>query len=174
MPDPVPNPDLTTLATALAALRPLPDRLNRDPVMFEAGRQSVSRRSWAWATATGVLSAACLVLSGVLLFRSPPDPVIRIVYVPEAPPVAASNRPPALASTTAFVGVPAAEEATADWPVNSVRLRDQVLRFGVDAFPEITFPLAAPGQRTFSDWPADSTASPLFLRPLLRTPGDRS
>ena len=78
-------PQLQSLEAALAALVPRAERLDRDRLMFEAGRESVlksaSRGRWAWpalSTAMTALAGARLVL---LVHRPEPRVVERIVYV---------------------------------------------------------------------------------------------
>ncbi len=62
MPDRIPRDDLTDLEHRLAALRPTSDRLDRDRMLFEAGRASAraEARSRAWA-----LSAAASALVAI-------------------------------------------------------------------------------------------------------------
>ena len=67
------------LEAALGALRPSPAAVDRDSLMFEAGRRSVGgRRPVAWQVLSGALAAALLV--SVSLHRAPHE-VERVVYV---------------------------------------------------------------------------------------------
>jgi hypothetical protein len=76
-----PDQELTRLQAALQALVPRPANLDRDRVMYEAGRASVrSPRYWPLAALGASAVAACLV--AVLVLRSPPSRVVEIVRVP--------------------------------------------------------------------------------------------
>ncbi len=86
--------ELKLLEAQLAALRPRTDRLDRDRLMYLAGRESAlshgSRAQrlagraarWAWPSMTAALTAVSAVLA-VLLFTRPNVP--RIVVIPIAP-----------------------------------------------------------------------------------------
>lgn len=166
MPEPINDPELTALESSLSALRPLPDRLNRDQLMFEAGRLSARRRSWAWPAATGALAASCMILSGALVLRAPPAPAERIVYVPSPAPAAAPDRTAAPPAAAAVAGVPSTlEDEPAVNVANLLSQRGLVLRFGADALPDAT--LAPAGAEGFlADWPADTRARPKLQRTL--------
>ena len=67
------------LEAALGALRPLPAAIDRDRLMFEAGRRSAEgRRPVAWQVMSGALAAALLL--SISLHRAPRE-VERVVYV---------------------------------------------------------------------------------------------
>jgi hypothetical protein len=80
---------LTEFERALAALEPVPPALDRDRLLFEAGRRSARRRGWPWpAAALGLLAAA---LGGTLLLRPAPPVVVRVVRVPVVSPSGAPD-----------------------------------------------------------------------------------
>ena len=90
------DPELASLEAALAALRPAPDQIERDQLLFRAG-QAASRRHWLWPAATAMLALVVAVESGMLLwrptaperveYRQPPDMnSIEPEYVPQAAP----------------------------------------------------------------------------------------
>jgi hypothetical protein len=86
------TPGLSGLEGALQALVPRPAALDRDAVVFRAGRASVRRWPWACATAGSTAAAAAL---GVLLLARPVVPVERVVYLPApAPPGVNAQLPP--------------------------------------------------------------------------------
>ena len=67
------------LEAALGALRPSPPAIDRDRLMFEAGRRSIAvRRPVAWQVLSGALAAALLL--SLSLHRAPRE-VERVVYV---------------------------------------------------------------------------------------------
>jgi hypothetical protein len=74
----------------LAALRPRDDRLDRERLIFLAGRASVAGRwgrlsGWAWPASCAGMTAVAATLLVMLLAR--PEPPVRIVEVlVEAPP----------------------------------------------------------------------------------------
>jgi hypothetical protein len=80
--------DLKALEAALAALVPRGDRLQRDRLMFLAGRAAASRpgaavsRRWAWPAAFSAMTAVAASLLVMLVTRPGPQIVERIVEVP--------------------------------------------------------------------------------------------
>jgi hypothetical protein len=76
-----PDPQLAALEAALKTLTPLPGRIERDRLMFQAGQASVARRPWLWPGTTAVMTLLAAVFAGLLLHRpaphadSPPAPV---------------------------------------------------------------------------------------------------
>jgi hypothetical protein len=81
---------LTALESALHDLRPMPETLRRDVLMYRAGRASARR--WAWPTATALAAAAALILGITLLKQPAPQVVERVVYLP-APAETAPETP---------------------------------------------------------------------------------
>lgn len=86
-PDGHPSHDLQALEAALAALAPRSAAIDRDRLMYEAGRASVStvdasgHGRWAWPTAFSAMSAVAATLFLALMFR-PPLVVERVVQAP--------------------------------------------------------------------------------------------
>lgn len=109
------KPELAAIQAALAALTPQAAGLDRDRVMYLAGRaaacQPARRRAaaWLWPCAT----AASLMLAAVLGLRGP--------------------RPSEPAQVAAFAPSPYQPDAN-----TYLRLRELVLARGVDALPEPT------------------------------------
>jgi hypothetical protein len=124
--------DLTAFTRALANVPPHQGLLNRDALLFAAGRASARRGPFwpALAGTLGVLSAALLV---ILLVR--PASVVeveRIVYVPTpvgVEPIPTDPAPPAEDYPT-----PVESPATPVW-VGGSRLGQDVLHLGATAPP---------------------------------------
>jgi hypothetical protein len=117
---------------ALAALQPAPSSVDRDRVLFEAGRRAGRRTLWPVATGTAALAAATLAVA--LWLQATPRVVrdVRYVHVPTTAVAVASgtsaDRMPA--------GAPIPPPATYRLDGTSYgRLRQLVLADGVDAMP---------------------------------------
>ena len=97
--------DLKAFEARLAALKPRPDRLDRDALLFEAGQASAQvglPYRWAWPSAFGAMTTLAVVLLTVVLLRPEPQPVVQYVYVEHAAePVTIPDDPmPQLAEDT--------------------------------------------------------------------------
>jgi len=114
------------LEAALGTLQPTAPGIDRDRLLFRAGRASGRPAARRWQVATAVL-AACLAVS--LQVRPEPAETIRIVRVPreQLPRIqpAPSGRPPAVVAEGPRVS-PADPYA---------RLCEEVVRRGLDALP---------------------------------------
>ncbi len=127
------GPELSALADALRALAPAPAALDRDELLFRAGRSSAPRpRRWPWALATALASVTALGLGGALLFRPPAthtvERVVHVTVVREArapaPPEPAPPQPetaPAPLESSPTLG-----------PGRYRQMEDQLLRWGLD------------------------------------------
>ncbi len=145
MPEPI-DPGLNEVAAALAALRPNPPALDRDRLLFQAGRASAPR-PWLWRATTAASTSAAAVLAALLIFRPAPPAVEieRVVYVrdqpPPAPPPPQKDKPPPPAP-------PEAEPPPPPYPWQPAtpytRMEDRVLRWGLDGLAEPALPPAAP------------------------------
>jgi hypothetical protein len=135
------NPELAALEARLTALTPRPAGLDRDRLMFLAGRAAAAQTarrgwtSWLWPCAT----AASLALAVVLGLRGArPQPV-----GPQAADVAA-----------------AAPDTSRPGPNSYMELRARLLARGVDALPESSAsadpspaqPLRPMDRRHFEAW----------------------
>jgi hypothetical protein len=156
MSEPLRDPRLAGVEAALAGLKPVPGGLSRDALLFRAGQASV-RRGWAWPAATALLAVAVLGLTMALVVRPTPEPERIFVQVPveveraPAPPVAEPQTPPAPPPVAAAPEVRV--QPVAD---NYLRLRQQVLRHGVDSLPNLP--------------PAEAAARPTPIHELLGLP----
>ena len=145
-----PDPQLTALARALAGLAPASGAIDRDRLMFQAGRHSARRRGSHWLTLAFALAAVAL---GAGWLAWPPRE--RVVFVsvtvrePAAPavPVADKPRPPDEGPPPRVVQPPAAPQG------EYLRLWNLVLQSGVDALPKPP-PIVAPTQapRDLESW----------------------
>lgn len=137
MADPTPDPALTAFAAALAGAAPSPGALNRDRLLFAAGRASARpRRLWVWPAAAAAL-ALLAAGEGAWLWRRLPEVVERIVVVhmppgPEASPVTA--KPTLPEAPPGAEPEPGAIASARDWE-DGLRLRREVLQNGVAALP---------------------------------------
>ncbi len=95
--------ELNKLAEALAALTPRPAHLDRDGLLYEAGRRSV-RPSKFWPLATLVLGVIAFGLTVALVLR--PEPQIRWIQSVQPAAAPAADRPVAAPVTAVDSGVP--------------------------------------------------------------------
>ncbi len=128
------NPELEEVEALLGGLKPARVIVDRDRLMFKAGRGSACQRSrWVWP---GIAAALAVSLVGVLLHRPAPQQVERIVYVPAE--LAQPSVPPGPAISPAmptFEPRPAPVLPTIPNEGNYLQLRREVLEHGVDALP---------------------------------------
>jgi hypothetical protein len=135
------DPALTDLERALGALAPVPAALDRDRLLFEAGRRAARRRGWYWPGATAALALLAAGLGTALVLRAGPPPVERMVSIPAAQPTPSPD--------------PEEDPPFASRP-NYFRLREQLLTRGLEALP------VSP--------PAPPAGPPVTLENLLREP----
>jgi hypothetical protein len=156
------DPSLSAVERALAGLAPSAGALNRDALMFAAGRASAPR-GWGWPCAAGATLAAA-ALAVLLFFRPAPEPVVRYVPAPAAPQETAPSPPPAGDSL-------AQDEAPVSPPrpgMGYLTLRQQVERWGDAGLPST--PLADDGKPTES--PDAGSGSWLRRRQAVLNTGD--
>ncbi len=143
MPEPI-DPQLSEVAAALAALAPRPAALDRDRLLFRAGRASAPR-PWFWRLSAAASTTAAVVLASVLYMRPTAAPVERVVYVQVAP---APVKAPSPMEATVAPAAAAESEPPApsySWPTTAyTRLEDRLLRWGLDGLDEPMPPPAAP------------------------------
>jgi hypothetical protein len=145
MPDETPDTGLNAFTQALAAVAPHPGRLDRDALLFAAGRAAEARRGRVWKAFTTLLTLVCTGLCATLVFRPPTVvevPRVVVVSVPAAKPPAPAppdDNPPSLP----------AGSLQSDW-AEGMRQRESILRGGVAA---LTSPPPV--------WPALSERTPI-------------
>ena len=121
MSEPQPDPALASWEAELRRLAPRAGRLDRDAILFEAGRASAGSLR-VWQVTTAALSLAVVVLATLLGARLGPSGAGR-VPPPPAPAPAVEPEPSEAAPPPAF--------AARD------RLFDQVFHRGLDGLPEL-------------------------------------
>jgi hypothetical protein len=135
MPEESNNPELASVAAALASLAPSAGRLDRDQILFRAGQASAPRSRGPWPALCAALAAAAVVLGVFAVRQREPRTIERIVLVPKDVPVPripiARNEPAAPSSESANQG--------SDWPPPSplsyYRLEQVASRWGVEELP---------------------------------------
>jgi len=134
------DPELAGFERTLKSLSPAPAAMDRDVLMFQAGRASARRNGWRWPVATAVLASTAIVFAllwqqrpaVVIVDRPVPQIVERIVYKP------APEREP-----EPFTAVGNSPEPGPVVQTGYVRLRNDVLRWGMDALPHLPTAAAA-------------------------------
>jgi hypothetical protein len=128
MSQPDPAPELDALADELRRLAPTPPGLDRDALLFRAGRASAGR-GWLWPAATAVSSLTAAALGAALLLQPPPQTVVETIRVRvEAP---APSAPPGVEPYPVAAEAPAPD----DRPPH-LRLQEHLLRWGLDGLGE--------------------------------------
>jgi hypothetical protein len=176
MSEPRLDDNLGQLEAALKALAPVPARLQRDLVLFRAGQISARRLAWAWPGAAALLAVVAASLGMLLLVRpgpsASPRPIVVVLPQPDPgpkpgppvtvdPPVTAAPGSQGLANNLTFGRL----------PDGYLRLREEMLRWGVDALPlpaVPSSPAATPRPMTahdLFDWFPDNS-SPRSRGPL--------
>ncbi len=123
----LPN-ELKSVETALAGLAPEAGRLNRDRLLYEAGRAAAPRRA-GWPVATIMLAGLATILSLQLATR--PVPETRTVEVVRY--IGSNER----RSGDTNASVLHSDYGMAIPANNYLSLRDRVLRLGADALPPL-------------------------------------
>src|SRR5262245_7863486 len=75
------DPELAGFERTLKSLSPAPAAMDRDVLMFQAGRASARRNGWRWPVATAVLASTAIVFA--LLWQQRPAVVIVDRPVPQ-------------------------------------------------------------------------------------------
>lgn len=133
----LPERELTGIESALRELMPSTGDFDRDRLFFQAGQNAMRKRRWTWPLISAGLAGLAGTLAVLLALQPGPVPIERIVYVP-LPRATPSPNQTDLPSTVDSQPLP--ERTPVALPGSYLRLRDQVLRFGVEALPDVTFP----------------------------------
>ena len=145
MSEPAENTELAAFQAALARLAPAPDGINIARLLFQAGRLSAPRRSWAWPCATAASILLATTLGSVLWLRPAPQPVERIVTVYVQPPAQPAPQPEPAAPSTDETPIPSPPPIAGEG--SYLQLRREALANGLDALPPPTpWPAAAPAE----------------------------
>ena len=115
------------LAVALAKLAPAPADLATPAFLFAAGRASESRRVAFWRRlCLGQAAVGCIGAALVAAWAATPADRVTLPVDTPMTPVAAEVAPPESAS----------DGPTLDERIEALRLRNDVLAFGLSALPE--------------------------------------
>jgi len=133
-----PIQDLKATEAALAALAPTPAALDRDRLMFQAGRAARPGPSWGWPAATGILAAVAATLALVMVTRPPvvtETVVIRVSVEPTPAPIPLKTEPETPADSPIVAFRPVEVETGSLASPGYLQLQEQILRWGLDALP---------------------------------------
>jgi hypothetical protein len=130
MPEPHPSPELAALEEQLRGLVPQAGALDRDRILFRAGRASAPT-GWVWRAVAGVSTLTAAALAAVLALQPPPQAVFeRVVRAPAERP--ASPAPPASVPGEE-AAIPVRADAAEEVPPHR-RLQEHLLRWGLEGF----------------------------------------
>jgi hypothetical protein len=130
-------PELTPFEASLAALAPRAAGLDREALFFQAGQAAAlrdlsDRRSawtrWGWPAAFSAMTAVAATLLAMLQLRGEPSMA----------PSAGMTSPQMAAAPAESIVLPDREPRQDDPPTGPAsysRLREEVLRHGIDAYP---------------------------------------
>jgi hypothetical protein len=124
------DPALNALAGALRGLAPRPAGLDRDRLMFRAGRASAPR-GWAWPLAATASTAAAVALGVLLWARPEPRTVERVVYVPAERSQPAPGEP---SLSPGADGTTPRGPGPGDWS-RYLQLQERLMRWGLEGLP---------------------------------------
>ncbi len=142
------KPDLEAIETALASLQPAPSGVDRDRLMYLAGRAATGggspdarrpRAGWLWPCSTAASLLVAVTFAAMWLGRGEPE--VRIVY---------RDRPVAVPEASEQPGevVDDVEDGPAreSWRSDYLRLRRLVMSEGVEAMPPTSSGAPAAGE----------------------------
>jgi hypothetical protein len=124
--------ELNKLENALRGLAPVPVQMDRDRLMFDAGR-AARPAGWKWPMATGIVSLIACVLGVCLMLRPEPMVIERTVYVqvPSKPVPEPTPRPAPTPTPLEYSSQDSPRPETSGYQ----QLQEQVLRWGLDGLP---------------------------------------
>jgi hypothetical protein len=122
------DPELAALSNLLGGLAPRPSAVDRDRLLYEAGRRSV-RRSRLWPVIAGMFAILSVDLGARLAYAPPRT---EIVYVTKS---ADENHASMDEERPASVVYESNSETYVPGSPGYVGLRNQVVRFGADSLP---------------------------------------
>jgi len=137
------NPDLEATEAVFSSLRPAPSGVDRDRLMYLAGRAATGagsadvqrpRGRWLWPCSTAASLLVAVTFAGMWLSHGEPE--VRIVF--RDPPVAVPEPSEQPAEATDVVDASPRES----WRTDYLRLRRLVMTEGVEAMPPGAAPAA--------------------------------
>jgi hypothetical protein len=145
MSDETPDPGLTEFARSLAGFAPHAGQLDRDALLFAAGRAVGAGGRDAWRNSSALLAVLSVGLASCLAFR--PANVVEVPRVVVIPAAAPKSSPPAVdyASPPVVLG-----PQQADW-AEGMRLRQSIFRDGVAALAPPPLALAGSPEHPLSE-----------------------
>lgn len=153
--------ELAAVEAALSSLKPATSALDRDRVMYLAGRAaaaasrpSAGRRpfTWFWPAATAASLLVAATLGAVVIGRGQPQPVERVVYVKVAEP--AAEAPSGAVATQR--GIALHRDPQIETRHDHFKLRRLVLNEGIDAIDRCG--TGAPAERKGANEPSSYRA----------------
>ncbi|HLJ98119.1 MAG TPA: hypothetical protein VKU02_33475 [Gemmataceae bacterium] len=130
------GPELASLAQALTGLSPCAGRLDRDQVLFRAGRASAGQQSRRWRTIAAGLAALAAVVGWGRFLSPAPQRIQCIVYQRAEPAASAVDHLVAQQRPLQDGTSPAAEDAGLQTDLlSNGRLERFVFAWGADAIP---------------------------------------
>lgn len=119
------------LEKRLASLTPAPHGIRRDTLMFRAGQEAGRKQASRWRAISAVMGVMACASVTPWIMRSPAKPAPKVVLIDDGYPVLAGSRSQASRQPAESVVESLPPRVTPAY----LRLRDQVLRQGVDALP---------------------------------------
>lgn len=134
-----PASDLAPLADALQALAPAATGINRDRLLFDAGRSAASARlAWLWPVGTFLFGGLAVALAGFISFADRPKEVVvfereRIVEVQV--PITVEVGPEPRDQTPSPIEAFQVDSSPSPETVHMYQVRRDVFRWGVAMLP---------------------------------------
>jgi hypothetical protein len=126
---------LKEFGKALTQLMPAPSRIDRDGLLYAAGRLDGMRSKRTWQAASLAAVSAAILLAAWIIIRGP-RVEDRIVVVNVPAPTTPTDKSPSEDATTPFVS-PAAENFAVDRSSREqLEARWRVMRFGPESLPD--------------------------------------
>lgn len=143
------NPLERELESRLGRLSPAHHRINRDALMFRAGQTSGQRQAGRWRSAALAMLVLGLASTVPWLARNGGDPALNLAVNTTDPALLEPVRHSSAGPQAAPPVITIRSVATTEY----LRLRDQVLREGVEALPSARWaPLPETAGTTAGSW----------------------
>jgi hypothetical protein len=164
---------LGAIERALAGFSPAPPQIDRDRLMFFAGRANAlaneqsqalmlpTRHNRLWPAATATFAATSLALAGVLAFQTASPPTIVRRDRPVSAPAAQFPQPAASLLANHFsLATPSIEREQREASGDYLKIREIALRMGLDALGSQPYSAAPDKPTSYRDlWVGLTSAS---------------